>query len=74
MNGNALVAGIVAWLPMIIVIGIGYLLIHGSRKDNRRIMDMNREIVGMNRDIQALNQTMSDTLLRIEKLLQGRKA
>jgi ATP-dependent Zn protease len=74
MAGNAVVDGIVAWLPMILVMGVWYLMMSGSRNNTREIMDMNREILGLSKEALAHNQTMSDTLLRIEKLLDNRKA
>jgi ATP-dependent Zn protease len=74
MAGNAVVDGIVAWLPMIIVLGVWYLMMSGSRSNTREIMDMNREILGLSKVALAHNQTMSDTLLRIEKILENRKA
>jgi ATP-dependent Zn protease len=73
VNMNALVETIVAWLPMIIFLGIWFFIMTASRKNSREIMDMNREILGLSREALVQNQNMSDTLLRIEKLMEDRK-
>jgi ATP-dependent Zn protease len=74
MNQNTLIDSIVAWLPLVVILGIWFYAMRRYKGSNSEVMEMNREIIAMNRDIQAVNQTMSETLLRIEKLLQDRKA
>jgi ATP-dependent Zn protease len=74
VNDSALVEGIIAWLPMIIVMAVWYFLMRGSRNNTREIMDMNREILSSSREQLAANLKMSETMTRIEKLLEDRKA
>ncbi len=74
MNVYVFVERVIAWLPMIVLVGIGYLLIRGSRRDNHEIMEMNRINLNLNKDSITHNQAMSETLLRIEKLLEDRKS
>ena len=73
MNVYVFVERLIAWLPMIVLIGIGYFLIRSSRRDNREIMEMNRVNLSLNKEAIALNRVMSETLLRIEKILEDRK-
>ncbi len=74
MNVYVFVERVIAWLPMIVLVGIGYLLIRGSSRDNHEIMEMNRINLNLNKDSITHNQAMSETLLRIEKLLEDRKS
>jgi ATP-dependent Zn protease len=74
MEQNSVVESVVAWLPLIIILGLWFYAMRRYKGSTNEVMDMNREIISMNREIQALNQTMSDTLLRIEKVLQNRNA
>jgi ATP-dependent Zn protease len=74
VESNAFVDEVVAWLPLIIVAAIWLFVMRRYKGNANEIMDMNREIIAMNRDNRALSKTMSETLLRIEKILQDRNA
>jgi ATP-dependent Zn protease len=65
--GPALLNAIISWLPFFVVLGLWLFLLRQSRKTNAEVMAVNREIV-------TLTQTMSETLIRIEKLFEDRKA
>ena len=59
---------------MVVVMAVWYFLMRGSRNNTREIMDMNREILGLSNEALTHNKAMSETLLRIEKILEDRKS
>ena len=74
MDQNTPIEIFVSWLPLILILAIWFFAMRRHRNYTHEILDMNRQIIVMNRDIQALNKSMCDTLLRIEKLLEDRRA
>jgi hypothetical protein len=62
---------IVGWLPIAVFVCVWIYFVRSQQGNSRRT---NREILDLNYEIIAVNKTMSETLIRIEKLLEDTNA